>query len=44
MGRHAGSPGARMANLFGTTANFGYMSGARKHYLGEYPLIKRRAS
>ena len=29
--------------LFGTTANFGYMSGALKHYLGEYPLIKRRA-
>jgi NAD(P)H-dependent FMN reductase len=27
--------------LFGTTANFGYMSGALKHYLGQYPLIKR---
>lgn len=30
--------------LFGTTANFGYMSGALKHHLGEYLLIKRRAS
>jgi multimeric flavodoxin WrbA len=30
--------------LFGTTANFGYMSGALKHYSGEYPLIKQRAS
>lgn len=30
--------------LFGTTANFGYMSGALKHYLGEYPLSTRRAS
>jgi hypothetical protein len=30
--------------LFGTTANLGYMSGALKHYLGEYPDIKQRAS
>ncbi|OBG26488.1 hypothetical protein A5764_05405 [Mycobacterium sp. 852002-51057_SCH5723018] len=30
--------------LFGTTANFGYMSGALKRYLGEYPSISRRAS
>lgn len=30
--------------LFGTTANFGYMSGALKHNLGEYLLIKRRTS
>ena len=30
--------------LLGTTANLGYISGALKHYLGEYPLIKRRAS
>lgn len=26
--------------LFGTTANFGYMSGALKHLTGEYPLIR----
>jgi multimeric flavodoxin WrbA len=26
--------------LLGTPANLGYMSGALKHYLGEYPLIK----
>jgi multimeric flavodoxin WrbA len=30
--------------LLGSPANLGYMSGALKHYLGEYPLIKRRAS
>jgi multimeric flavodoxin WrbA len=30
--------------LFGTTANFGYMSGALKHYLGDYPLIARWVS
>jgi multimeric flavodoxin WrbA len=30
--------------LFGTTANLGYMSGALKHYLGEYPDIMQRAS
>jgi hypothetical protein len=30
--------------LLGTPANLGYISGALKHYLGEYPLIKRRAS
>jgi hypothetical protein len=30
--------------LFGTTANFGYMSGALKHYLVEYPSFRRRAS
>ena len=30
--------------LFGTTANFGYMSGAQKRYFGEYPLIKQWAS
>ena len=30
--------------LLGTPANLGYMSGALKHYLGEYPLIKQRAS
>jgi hypothetical protein len=30
--------------LFGTTANVGYMSGALKHYLGEYPLSKQSAS
>jgi multimeric flavodoxin WrbA len=27
--------------LFGTTANFGYMSGALKHYLGGYPANRR---
>ena len=30
--------------LFGTTANFGYMSGALKQYLVEYPSFRRRAS
>jgi hypothetical protein len=25
--------------LFGTTANFGYISGALKHYLVEYPAF-----
>jgi multimeric flavodoxin WrbA len=30
--------------LFGTTANFGYMSGALKQYLVEYPSFGRRAS
>jgi multimeric flavodoxin WrbA len=30
--------------LFGTTANFGYMSGALKHDLDEYPLSKQSAS
>jgi hypothetical protein len=30
--------------LLGTPANLGYISGALKHYLGEYPLIKQRAS
>jgi multimeric flavodoxin WrbA len=30
--------------LFGTTANFGYMSGALKHYLCRYPAIRDRAS
>lgn len=30
--------------LFGTTANFGYMSGALKHYLGGNPLISNTAS
>jgi multimeric flavodoxin WrbA len=29
--------------LFGTTANFGYMSGALKHYLGGYPANRGRA-
>lgn len=26
--------------LFGTPANFGYMSGALKHYFANYPSIK----
>ena len=26
--------------LFGTTANLGYMSGALKQYLGDYPSIR----
>lgn len=26
--------------LLGSPANLGYMSGALKHYLGQYPLIK----
>ena len=30
--------------LFGTTANFGYMSAALKQYLVEYPSFGRRAS
>ena len=30
--------------LFGTTANFGYMSGALKQYFGEYPSFSRKAS
>jgi len=30
--------------LFGTTANFGYMSGALKHYLAEYPAFRQKAS
>ena len=30
--------------LFGTTANFGYLSVALKHYLGEYPLSTQSAS
>jgi hypothetical protein len=30
--------------LFGTTANFGYMSGALKHNLARYPAIRDRAS
>lgn len=30
--------------LFGTTANFGYMSGALKQYLDGYPSIRERAS
>ena len=30
--------------LFGSTANFGYMSGALKQYLVEYPPFRRRAS
>ena len=30
--------------LFGTTANFGYMSGALKHYLGDYPSFRNRGS
>jgi multimeric flavodoxin WrbA len=30
--------------LLGTTADFGYMSGALKPYLGKYPPIKQRAS
>jgi len=30
--------------LFGTTANLGYMSGALKQYLVEYPSFRRRAS
>jgi NAD(P)H-dependent FMN reductase len=30
--------------LFGTTANFGYMSGALKHYLADYPSIRDKAS
>ena len=30
--------------LFGTTANLGYMSGALKHYLVEYPSFRRRAN
>jgi multimeric flavodoxin WrbA len=30
--------------LFGTTANFGYMSGALKQYLVDYPTLRRRAS
>jgi hypothetical protein len=30
--------------LFGTTANFGYMSGALKHYLGGSPAIRDRAN
>jgi multimeric flavodoxin WrbA len=30
--------------LFGTTANFGYMSGALKQNLVEYPSFRRRAS
>jgi multimeric flavodoxin WrbA len=27
--------------VLGTPANLGYMSGAMKQYLGQYPLIKR---
>jgi multimeric flavodoxin WrbA len=30
--------------LFGTTANFGYMSGALKQYSVEYPSFRRGAS
>jgi len=30
--------------LLGTTANFGYMFGALKQYLVEYPSFRRRAS
>ena len=30
--------------VLGTPANLGYISGALKHYLGEYPLSTRRAS
>jgi multimeric flavodoxin WrbA len=30
--------------LFGTTANFGYMSGALKHYLVKYPAFSHRVS
>ena len=30
--------------LFGTPANFGYMSGALEYYLGEYPLSTQSAS
>jgi hypothetical protein len=30
--------------VLGTPANLGYMSGAMKHYLVDYPLIKRRAN
>jgi len=30
--------------LFGTTANLGYMSGALKHYLGDYPSFRNRGS
>lgn len=30
--------------LLGSPANLGYMSGALKHDLGEYPLIKQTAS
>ncbi len=29
--------------LFGTTANSGYMSGALKHHLREYPAYRQRA-
>jgi multimeric flavodoxin WrbA len=30
--------------LLGSPANLGYISGALKHYLGEYPLSKQSAS
>jgi hypothetical protein len=30
--------------LFGITANFGYMSGALKHYLVDYPAFKDQGS
>ncbi|VBA37768.1 hypothetical protein LAUMK13_01793 [Mycobacterium innocens] len=30
--------------LFGTTANFGYLSGALKQDLGEYPANRDKAS
>lgn len=30
--------------LFGTSANFGYMSGALKLYLARYPLSTKRSS
>ena len=30
--------------LLSTPANLGYLSGAMKHYLGEYPLSKQSAS